>query len=110
MTTTVNTLIESQDAPTVQTTLYTSTSLKTIIDKFTASNTTGGALTIAVNLVPSGDVAGTANLIRTTKTLQAGEVYRFPELVGHTLESGDFISLIASATGITIRASGRRIS
>lgn len=95
-----------------QTTYYTTPdNTKTIIDKFTATNFSATAATLSVNLVGYGGSAGNANLIVKTRTLQPGETYTFPELVGHVLSSGDFISTIASAaTSITVRASGREVS
>lgn len=104
-------LIAAKQAEAVQTTQYTSTGLKTIIDKFTATNTSASPVTLSVNIVTSADTAGDDNLISKTKTLAASEVYTFPEIVGHTLEAGDFISTIASAaTSVTIRSSGRQIT
>lgn len=102
-------LIESKDAANVVTTQYTASinSVRTIIDKFTSTNYTAGALTLAVYLVPFGGAAGSSNLIKT-KTLSAGECYVWPEVVGHTLNPGDFIATNASAaTSINIRSSGR---
>ncbi len=111
MTTTVKVLIPAKNAENAQTTQYTATGVKTIIDKFTATNYSAGALTLSVNLVTSAGAAGNANLIVKTKTLQAGETYTFPEIIGQVLEAGDFISTLASAaTSINIRASGREIS
>ena len=111
MTTTVKALIPAKQAENAQTTQYTATGVKAIIDKFTATNTSAGAVTLSVNLVTSGDTAGNQNLITKTKSLAAGESYTFPEVVGHVLEAGGFISTIASAaTSITIRASGREIT
>jgi hypothetical protein len=50
-------------------------------------------------------------LITKTKTLQASEVYTFPELVGQVLGVGDFISTIAgTASAINIRVSGREVT
>lgn len=109
MTTIAAALIESKDAPTSQVTEYTSTDVKTIIDKFTVHNTTGAGITFIVNLVPAAGAAGTANQ-KLSKTIQPAETYRCPEIVGHTLEASDFISMIAGATGLTIRSSGRQIS
>jgi hypothetical protein len=43
--------------------------------------------------------------------LQASETYTFPELVGHVLASGGYISTIAgTASAINIRCSGREVS
>ena len=108
---TVKNLIPSQIAAAAQTTLYTATNVTTIIDKFTATNYSGAAATISVNLVASGDTAGNQNLITKTKTLQPAEVYTFPELVGQVLPVSGFISVLAgTAASITVRASGREVT
>lgn len=109
MTVTVGNIIPAKDAEAVDTAQYTSTNSKTIIDKFTGTNVSAGALTLSVNLVSNGGSAGSTNLIVDAKSLAVNETYTFPELVGHTLSEGDFISTNASATGITIRASGRLV-
>lgn len=105
-------LIASKNAESSQTTQYTAgTGVRTIIDKLTATNYSAGALTISVNLVTLADTAGNQNLIVKAKALAAGETYTFPEIVGHVLSAGDFISTIASAaTSINIRAGGREIT
>jgi len=111
MTVTVTVLIPAKIAEAAQTTQYTSTGVITIIDKFTATNYSGAAATISVNLVTTASSAGNENLITKTKTLQPSEVYTFPEIVGQILTSGDFISTIAgNATSINIRASGRQVT
>lgn len=111
MTVTVKVLIPAKTAENAQTTQYTATNVTTIIDKFTATNYSGTPATISVNLVTSADTAGNQNLITKTKTLQASEVYTFPELVGQVLAAGGFISTIAgTASAINIRASGREIT
>ncbi len=111
MATTNTVLIPAKIAENATTTQYTSTNAATIIDKFTATNYSGTAATLSVNLVTSSDTAGNQNLIVKTKTLQASETYTFPEIVGHILGAGDFISTIAgTATAINIRASGRVVS
>ncbi len=111
MTVTVKVLIPATIAANSQTTYYTATGVKAIIAHFTATNYSGGAQTLSVSLITTGDTAGNQNLIVKTKTLQAGETYTFPEIVGSSLDSGGFISTLASAaTSINIRASGREIS
>lgn len=111
MTVTVAVLIPAKTAEDVQTSQYTSTNLSTIIDKFTATNYSANPASISVNLISPLDVAGDNNLIVKTKTLQAGETYTFPEIVGAALPSGGAISTVASvASAITIRASGRQIT
>ena len=111
MAVTVKVLIPAKIAENTQTTQYTATGVTTIIDKFTATNYSAAAATISVNLVTSADTAGNQNLITKTKTLQASEVYTFPELVGQVLSPSAFISTIAgTATSINIRASGREVT
>ena len=111
MTVTVKVLVPAQTAANTQSTVYTATGVTAIIDKFTATNYSATAATISVNLVTSGDVAGNDNLIVKTKTLQASETYTFPELVGHVLAPGGFISTIAgTASAINIRVSGREVT
>lgn len=107
----VKTLIPSKQAEASQTTQYTAVNCKTIIDKFTITNTNTTNVTISVNLVTSGGTAGVSNLIVDTRSVAPDETYTCPELVGQVLEPGAFISTIASAaTSLTIRASGREIT
>ena len=111
MAVTISNIIPAKIAEAAQTTQYTSAGVQTIIDKFTATNYSGAAATISVNLVSPAGSAGNDNLIVKTKTLQPAETYTFPELVGHVLPASGFISTIAgTATSINIRASGRLVS
>jgi len=110
MTVTVENIIPAKDAETVDTAQYTSANAQTIIDKFTATNVTAGILTISINIVPNAGSASNTNLIIDAKSIAVDETFTFPELVGHVLTEGDFISTNASATGLTIRASGRVIT
>lgn len=111
MTVTVKNLVPAKTVENAQTTQYTANGVTTIIDKFTATNYSAAAATISVNLITSAGVAGNANLITKTKTLQPTEVYTFPELVGQVLNPGDFISTIAgTASAINMRVSGREVT
>jgi len=111
MTVTVKVLIPAKQAENTQTTQYTASLCKTIVDKFTATNTSASVVTLSVNIVTSGGSTGASNLIVDSRAIAVDETYTFPELVGQSLESGGFISTIASAaTSITIRASGREIT
>ena len=113
MTVTARNLVPAKLVEDTQTTQYIvpTNATATIIDKFTATNISGSAATISVNLVTGSDTAGNQNLITKTKTLQPAEVYTFPELVGQVLNPGGFISTIAgTATSINIRSSGREVS
>jgi hypothetical protein len=107
----VKTLIPAKQAEDTQTTQYTAVNCKTIIDKFTVTNTSANNVTINVNLVATGGSPGASNLIVDSRAIAPDETYTFPELVGQVLEPGSFISTIASAvTSLTLRASGREIT
>ena len=107
----VKVLIPAKIAENTQTTQYTAQNVSAIIDKFTATNFSASAATLSVNLVTQFDGAGNQNLIIKNKTLLPSETYTFPELVGHVLQAGGFISTLASAaSAINIRSSGREIS
>ena len=111
MTATVKVLVPATTVENTQTTQYTANGVTAIIDKFTATNYSGAAATISVNFVTVSGSSGNSNLITKTKTLQASEVYTFPELVGQVLGVGDFISTIAgTASAINIRVSGREVT
>lgn len=111
MTVTVKNIIPRKQAENAQTAQYTATNCKTIIDKFTATNTTAVNVTLSVNLIAAAGVAGDNNLVVKLRTVASGETYTFPELIGQVLEPGGFISTIAgAATSLTISASGREIT
>ena len=111
MTVSVKVLVPAKTVENIRTTQYIATGVTAIIDKFTATNYSATAATISVNLVTAAGSSGNSNLITKTKTLQASEVYTFPELVGQVLGIGDFISTIAgTASAINMRVSGREVT
>lgn len=111
MTVTVKVLVPPKQMEATQTTQYTATNAKAIIDKATVTNTDTVNRTFSVNLVTSGGSAGNANLVIDERTVVPGETYLCQELVGQALESGSFISTIASAaTALTLRVSGREVT
>ena len=111
MTVSVKVLVPAKTVENSRTTQYIATGVTAIIDKFTATNYSATAATISVNLVTAASSFGDSNLITKTKTLQASEVYTFPELVGQVLGIGDFISTIAgTASAINMRVSGREVT
>jgi hypothetical protein len=111
MTVTVKVLVPAKTAEDTQTTQYTASGVTALIDKFTATNYSGSAATISVNLVTAAGSAGNDNLIVKTKTLQPSETYTFPELVGAAIMPSGFISTLAgTASAVNIRVSGREIT
>lgn len=108
---TVKQLIPAKQAENSQTTQYTATGVKAVIDKFSATNTTTSTVVFSVNIVALSGSASDSNLIVDTKSIVGGETYLFPELVGQILEAGGFISTLSdTATALTIASGGREIS
>lgn len=112
MTVTAKVLIEAKYAGNGLTTEYTApSSTKAMIDKFTATNTDSGAQTLSVHLVPNGGSAGASNIVTSLLSIAAGASVDVPELKNHILETGGFVSVVASvASKVVIRASGREIT
>jgi hypothetical protein len=104
-------LIPPKQAEVTQTSQYAAVNVRAVIDKFTVTNTSGSNQTISVNLVNFGGTASANNLVIAARAVAPGETYLCPELIGHVLDAGQFISTLASAAGsLTIRCSGREIS
>lgn len=103
-------IINSKFAENASTTQYTA-SVVTIIDQFTAVNTSASIATLTVHLPPAATSATSANVIELSKTLQPNESVSLSRLIGHVLGAGDSIVTIASAANaISIRASGRQVT
>ena len=104
-------LIASKEMEAVQTVQYTAPSTsRAVIDKFTATNTSGSVATLSVNLIIAAGSASNSNLIIDAVEIGVGETYDCPELIGHTLEALGIISTLGTASALTIRCSGREVS
>lgn len=111
MAVTVKNIIPRKQAEAVQSGQYAATNCKTIIDKFTVTNTSANNVQFSCNLIAAAGSASNANLVLDAKTIAPGETYTCPELVGQTLEIGGVISTLAgAAASLTISASGREIT
>lgn len=89
------------------TTYYTATNVKARIDAIALTNTTEGAITATVHLVPSGGTADATNCILSAYSIAAGATYVVPGAIGQWLEEGGTVQALASAaTSITLVASG----
>jgi hypothetical protein len=111
MTVTIRALIGAKQLESAQTTQYTASGVRAIIDKATVTNTSGANVALSVNIVASGGTVGDGNLIIKAKTIMPGETYTCPELVGQVLEPGGFVSTLAgAATSLTMRVSGREVA
>lgn len=109
-TVTAKNLVGSKFIENAQTTQYTATGVKALIDKCTVTNISGAAATFSINLVTTGS-SGTSNLIIKDQSVAAGQVYTCPEVVGHILEAGGLISAISNtASALVLRVSGREVT
>jgi hypothetical protein len=104
-------LIPSKYAANAETTEYTAPAgVRVIVDKLSGYNGSGGSVSVTVKLVPSGGSAGASNIIES-RSIAAGDTWGFPHIVGHSLEPGGFVSIIASAaSAVVVRASGREVN
>jgi len=93
-------------------TYYTAgTGTRAVIKKATFVNDDTSAVTVTVNLVPSGGTAGYANRLIKTKTLTAGETWTCYAIENHVLEAAGFISMLASVTAkVGCRISGYEVA
>lgn len=105
------TLVSAKTLENSQTTQYTASNVTAIIDHCTATNYSGSAATVSVNIVAPSGSAANGNLIVKTKTLQPSETYTFPELVGGCIPPSGFISTIAgTASAINMWITGREVT
>lgn len=101
-------LVDGSQLTTSAATYYTApANTITTISACTLTNTTAGAITATLYLVPSGGTAGVANCILSARTISAGESYNVASAIGQTLAAGGLLQgLAGSATSITLVASG----
>ena len=111
MTVTARVLVPPVNVAASQVTQYTAVNVSAIIDKCTVTNYSAAAATVSIYLPTSGTSAASNNVVLLNKTLQPGETYTCPEVVGHVIASGGFISTVASiALAIALRVSGREVT
>lgn len=111
MAVTVKTLVPAKFIGALQVGQYTATGVVAIIDRVTATNVSGAATTLSINLVASGGTPSGANNLLYPKVIQPGESYSCPEISGQVLNNGT--SLVTQAgidSAITMAVSGREIS
>lgn len=107
----IKNIIPRKYAENVQTTQYTASNCKALIDTFTVTNISGGNVTFACNLPAYGQAVGNSNLVLASRTIFPGKTDPCPELVGQSLENLGYISTIASAaSSLVISATGREIT
>lgn len=106
-------LFQTVAVPASETSVYTQTNgagTSVIVDKLTGVNTDAAAINVTVKVVQSGGTAGAGHVLVDDRPMLPGESYGFPEIVGHKLNPGDFISILPSATGLNMRGSGTLVT
>lgn len=105
-------LINSKFAGTAITTEYTvPVGTRTIIDKFTVTNSSGSNESVTIYLVPSGSSALSSNMLIKARTINAAAIDDLTQLQNQILAAGDTIQVVSSnSSAIVIRASGREIT
>ena len=111
MTVVAKTLVASQYAQNSEAQVYRPNGTRAIIDRFTAVNNSASPAELSVWIVPNGGTTGGGNRMIYQRELASKESYSCPEIIGHVLESGDSLVVLASAGGaIAIRVSGREVT
>lgn len=101
-------LVDGSQLTTAAATYYTTpANTLTTIAACSLVNTTAGAVTATLYLVPSGGTAGVANCILSARTIAAGESFNIGSAIGQTLAAGGTLQgLAGAATSITLVSSG----
>ncbi len=79
-------------------------SYRTDVRTIDVCNTTAAPLTCAIHLVPAGASAATSNMLFPTVTIPGNTMVNWQGI--QTLNAGDFIQAIGSASGLTMNITG----
>jgi len=79
-------------------------SIRALVKDVNICNTTAGALTVDLCVMPSGGTAGTSNAVLFTTSIAANTPYRWQGLI--VMNPGDSLQVRGSAVGLTIFVSG----
>lgn len=101
-------LVDGSQLTTSAATYFTSPSNTfTTIAACTLTNTTAGAITATMYLVPLAGSPTASNCILSARVLAAGETYNVGSAIGQTLAAGGMIQALAgAAASISLVASG----
>ena len=80
------------------------TGIRTEVYDVIISNTTVGALTCSIHLVPVGVAVGTSNAMFSSVSVPANTTVHWSGI--QVLNAGDFIQGIGSAAGLTVNITG----
>ena len=109
-------LFDTQYVPATETEMFASpdsstTMIGTIVDKMTATNLDTASRTVTVRLVPPDGTPTGTEFVVVQKTINAGQAYLFPEIVGQLLAAGGSLRMDCDAADVVVtRASGRNFT
>ena len=84
---------------------------KGIITNATLTNTTATARTATVHIVPVGATETALNMSISARTINAGETYKCPELIGKVmLATGTIRALAEANTAISLQVDGYKVT
>jgi hypothetical protein len=109
MATTYKVLGQQNPAATTLTTLYTSTSVETVVSTVTVANLAGSAATFRLLVQPSADVGAAANKQYLAYDVTVGATDTTTLTLGLTLASGDVLKIYASTATLAFNAFGSQI-
>ena len=101
---------QQNPAATTLTTLYTSTSVETVVSTVTVANLAGSAATFRLLVQPSADVGAAANKQYLAYDVTVGATDTTTLTLGLTLASGDVLKIYASTATLAFNAFGSQIS
>lgn len=110
MATAYKVLGQQNPAATTLTTLYTSTSVETVVSTVTVANLAGSAATFRLLVQPSADVGAAANKQYLAYDVTVGATDTTTLTLGLTLASGDVLKIYASTATLAFNAFGSQIS
>lgn len=109
MTAPTHALYETSPVAATEVTVYTSAA-RTLVDRITSFGLAAVPGDVTIKYVSAGAAAAAGHTL-AKKTFGQNESFAWPELTGHTLEAGDFISVLGSvASGTNLRISGRLVT
>lgn len=109
MTVTAKRLVNGSQLTGAAAAYYTAPALtKAVVKNANVCNSTGGAISLTLYLVPSGGTADATNILISARSIAAGAVDRCPEVVNQVIEAGG--SLQALGANLTLVASGVEIT
>lgn len=90
--------VQNQQLPATLALIYTCPSARAVLIKHAVfCNTSGGAVTVTVEIVPSGGSSGNAAMVMDAVSVGSKATYVSPEMDGVVLQTGDSIYASASA-------------